>query len=315
MLFDDIDTNIQEIITKGDFAKKQSNKKPKFKSLWHDEFAPKNHIGHTNYLLKKYDILHVDGDFNHKLCEFIKDYLDDIDSTFNDKKYIGSWKCGRGVKQIECIANHISRRCNEEKITFSDGMENDIEKLMCLIINHACTETLTGKYGEMIVEEYFESFGLKRRNKTDIDDAKWDSNGVDILLYKDNKKNNGEAVENITEEPKLFRFVQVKPKSFMIGNKPDLVTDRKKCIEQNQPFVDDYLQLHFLEAHNKIRPEIIYCFYDEKYRFINFNRNKNDDGVFVTYNDFANEDGNAKYTSSQIDGLPAIYLTNFKKKD
>lgn len=301
MLFDDIDTNIQEIITKGDFAKKQSNKELKFTSLWRNEFAPSNHIGHTNHLLKKYDILHVDGDFNHKLCEFIKDYLDDLDPTFNYNKYIGSWKYGRNIRQIECIANHISRRCNEEKITFSDGMENDIEKLMCLIINHACTETLAGKYGEMIVEEYFESFGLKRRNKTDnISDAVWDTNGVDILLY------NGD---------KIFEFVQVKPISFMVGNKPDLVTDRKKCIEQNQPFVDDYLQTHYLEAHEKIRPEIIYCFYDEKYRFMNFRGNVSDDGVFVTYNDFANEDGKAKYTLSQILKFPRVYLTNFKKKD
>ena len=301
MLFDDIDTNIQEIITKGDFAKKQSNKLSEFSGLWRNEFAPSNHIGHTNKLLHKYRILYVYGDFNHKLCEFIKDYLDDPDPTFNYNKYTGSWKYGRSVKQIECIANHISRRCNEEKITFSDGMENDIEKLMCLIINHACTETLAGKYGEMIVEEYFKSFGLERRNETDnISDFLWDSNGVDILLYKGDK---------------IFRFVQVKPISFMVGNKPDLVTDRKKCIEQNQPFVDDYLQTHYLEAHEKIRSEIIYCFYDGKYSFANFKGNVSDDGVFVTYNDFANEDGNAKYTLSQISKFPRVYLTNFNKKD
>ena len=307
MLFDDIDNNIQEIITKGDIAKKESNKNPKFKSLWRNEFAPSNHIGHTNNLLHKYGIIRVYGDFNHKLVEFIKDYLDNPDPTFNCGKCSGSCGHGRSVKQIESIANHISSRCKEEKITFFDGMENDIEKLMCLIINHACTETLAGKYGELLVEEYFNSFGLRRMNETDnISDSMWDTNGVDILLYKQEAK--------IPFDYKIFRLVQVKPISFMIGNKPDLVTDRKKCIEQNQPFVDDYLQLHYLEAHEKIRPEIIYCFYDEKYRFINFKGDNSDNGVFITYSDFANDDGTARYSQTQISKLQRVDLTNFKKK-
>ena len=299
MLFENYIDNIDEIIRIGNECKKESNKNPNFTQIWRNEFAPSNHIGHTNKLLHRYGVLYFIGDYNDKLRGFIKYYLADTDPKFNLQTLYGSISHGRDVKQVKAIANHISERCREENITFSNSMENDIEKLMCLIIDHACSETLAGKYNELIVEEYFNSFGLYRKNYTDISDSEWDSNGVDILLY------NGD---------KIFRFVQVKPVSFMLGNKPDLCNDRKKCVEQNQPYVDDYMQIHYLEAHPNMRIEIIYCFYNKDHLFVNFRGNNTDNGVFIEYNEFANNDGTPKYTSTDLLKMPKVDLTLFKKK-
>lgn len=299
MLFDNLDGNISKIIEKGDIAKKKSNTNHKFSVLWRNEFAPPCHIGHTNKLLHKYGILRTYGNYEQKLIRYIKEYLEDADTSFNSKTTIGSYGNGRSVEQIRSIAQRISTRCCEENIRLTDGMENNIEELMCLIINHACTETLSGKYSELVVEEYFNSFGYVRNNLTDISDSEWDTNGVDILLYN---------------EELIFRFVQVKPKSFLLGNKPDLCIDREKCKSINQVFIDNYIQTHFTEIHKDARSEIIYCFYDKDHSFINFDGNKNDYGVFIIYEDFANDDGTAKYTANALTKLPTVSLTNFKKK-
>lgn len=306
MLFDDIDTNIQEIITKGDFAKKESNKNNRFTVLWHNEFAPKPSIGDTNYLLKKYNILNSLDDYatyNINLAGFIKAYITDVDKEYSLETLRGSMYHGRSVEQLKHIANHISRRCNEEKITFFDGMENDIEKLMCLIIKHACMETLTGRYAELTVEDYISSFDYKRAVIPEKEESNWDTNGVDILVVDKEKK-------------LISKFVQVKPISFILGLKPDQCADRKKCKTVNQAYVDRYIRNHPEKINKgKLNPNIIYCFYDiDERMFYNFKSRKDDKGVFIAYNDFADDNGVRKYTPSQIHKLPMVDLTNFKKK-
>ena len=297
-LFKAFEDHIPEIIEIGTEAKKESNKKEAFSKLWRDEFAPSNHIGHTNKLLLKYGSLKVIGDFTKKTHVFIIDYLYDPDPTFNYEKISGSIHHGRNQQQVETIARQLSKRCTELGITFDSGLENDIERLMCLVINHACVETINGKYCEVIVEEYFNRFGFYRKNFTDEADSTWDTNGVDILLYKDDL---------------LFRFVQVKPISFILGNKPDLIEDRKKCFTNNQPFVNEYLQMHFKEAHPNIKPDIIYCFYNKDNHLINFQDRTDDRGVFVNFVDVCNEDGTAKYDSRTLKKLKQVDLITFNK--
>lgn len=304
-LFDDIDANIQEIITNGDFAKEQSNKEPKFTSLWRNEFAPKPSIGDTNFLLKKYKILNTIDDYasyDINLADFIKAYTSDTDKEYNFETLRGSKYHGRSIEQLEYIANHISDRCKEEKITFFDGMENNIEKLMCLIIKHACMETLTGRYAELTVEDYINSFGYKRAVIPEKEESDWDTNGVDILVVD-------------KEKELISKFVQVKPISFILGIKPDQYADRKKCKTVNQAYVDRYIRNHPNEINkDKLNSNIIYCFYDiDKHTFYNFKNRMDDIGVFITYNDFSDDNGTPRYKPPQIDKLPMVDLTNFKK--
>lgn len=292
--------NIKKIITIGEEAKKESAKNIAFTKLWKDECAGSYHIGHVNNLLSKYQTIEKSVSLDDAIEKFITTYTEDGDPLFAPGTIKGSVEHGRTWSQIKQIAEYISRRCNEKGITFQSGLENDIKRLACLVTYHACVETVMGKYGEMIVENYFNSFGLERKNLTNIKTTKWDTYGVDILLYRNNS---------------IFRFVQVKPISFILGCNKDIVEDRRKCISINQTFIDRYIKNHPSELHPNAINKIKYCFYDRDGRFFNFKKNWTDDGVFVEYKDFCNDNGTSKLGFKEIKRLPKINLTNFKKKE
>lgn len=287
------------LITVGEEAKKESAKNIAFTKLWKDECAGSSHIGHVNKLLSKYQTIEESNGLDDAIENFITAYTEDGDTSFSPDTIKGSVEHGRTWPQIKQIAEYISRRCNEEGITFKSGLENDIKRLACLVTYHACVETVKGKYGEMIVENYFNTFGLERKNLTQIKTTKWDTYGVDILLYKDDS---------------IFRFVQVKPISFILGCNKDIDEDRRKCISINQPFIDKYIKKHPDELHPNALTKIKYCFYDRDGRFFNFKKNWTDDGVFIEYKDFCNNKGTPKFTFKDIKRLPTINLTNFNKK-
>lgn len=296
-LFEDLSRNIGKIIAVGKECKRISNRNPLFTRLWRDCYAPPEHIGHNNTLFDIYGI-DVSSDYTKELHRFIFRYVSDRDPSFNSVTIKGSKAHGRDIGQLREIADRISNDCIRKHIALDNGLDKDIEKLVCLIIYHACVETFNGMFNEKIVEEHFKSYGFVRGNQTPYSDSIWDRNGVDIILYKDGK---------------IIWFVQVKPVSFMIGDKPDLIRDREKCLSINQRFVDKYISEHSEEIHRNADRKILYTFYANDGEFLNFKNRNDDDGVFVHFVDFSNRDGSRIYTPVTVKSLPNVMLTKFKK--
>ena len=295
---------ITGLLNEGPNAVKESNTNNAFKSVWRDHCSGARHIGHNNFLLDKYGIFSSEPNtwvLENMRREFIRCYMSDPAPDFNKKTASGSEKHGRSMEQVMAIADFIERKCLDGGITFPDGMETDSWRLSSLVVWHACGETVNGRFHEEIVRRYFENVGMECGNRTSVETKKWDSNGIDLFIYKDGL---------------IIAAVQVKPVSFILGNSTDLIGDREKCFTKNVSFLSDYAELHQNEFHKNFRKDIKYCFYDGEDRkcFINFKDIESDDGVFVNIGDLCEPDGTAKMDKiHNIRRLAKVDVTSFMK--
>ena len=169
---------------------------PPLTAIWHDEGAPSPKIG--------------------RCVECFTEWF----ANTNDYSYqsFGNYylEHTKSVEELKEVALHLYNLFEQHKERFIDKQDKilNLDNIFDLIILHAVIETYNGQFCEERVKQILEQRGTPY-NKVEYLDRSY---GIDLLVT--NK--NGEDASGI----------QIKPITFFLGNKPDLVQDRKKIFTQ-----------------------------------------------------------------------------------
>lgn len=165
--------------------------------VWHNEGAPSSKIGKCVDSFKEWFANSTDTSLN-SFCQY---YLEHTKS----------------VEEFEQTALNLQRCFAQYKTTFI-GKEDkilDLNNIFDLIIFHAIVETYNGVFAEEEVKRYLEKDKSRKVIKVEELDRLY---GIDLLAE------NQDGVGMVG--------VQVKPVSFFLGKKSDLIKDRQKVFTQ-----------------------------------------------------------------------------------
>lgn len=186
-------------------AKRLLAKNEKIAKIWHDNFGPSNKIGNCSNLFK---ILNPrsERDFFNKYFEYAEQ---------NIKKQIRY----RGLTygEFALLVNSYMKMGNDNngEVFSYDTYFNDA-------VCHIITETYDGKHREISIINYLENkMGCKCSFFDGAIDAAY---GVDIKCRKEN----------------IIQAIQVKPISFFLSHREDVIRDQIALINKFWKFYNDY---------------------------------------------------------------------------
>lgn len=164
--------------------------------IWHDEGAPSPKIGKCVECFTKW--FAQTDDYSYQ--SFGNYYFENI----------------RSVADLQELSKHLYNLFEKHKDTFVKKQDKilNLDNIFDLIILHAIIETYNGQFCEERVKQILEQRGTPY-NKVEYLDRTY---GIDLLVT--NKNNDSTS------------GIQIKPISFFLGNKPDLVRDREKVFIQ-----------------------------------------------------------------------------------
>lgn len=246
--------------------KKKFNKK--YNMIWR-KLSPSPFVGNCSYLIHRYNPKSYE--------EFWNMYIND----FSNESYMwdtckGDPHRGRSIEQINNLATLYHQACNDPNITLEDCFDD--------VVNHVIIETFDGHIVERALREKLnESGDLMIEEMEDEWDSKY---GIDLKIISKKDAN-------------YFRYIQVKPISFFIGNSnASLIEDRKKRFDSENSFK---IMLENYGKENQYNP-ILYMAYDKrlldtqgiiKFMWIG-KKNK------FTLNELINENGFTKVNFNEI---------------
>lgn len=186
-------------------AKRLLAKNEKITKIWHDNFAPSNKIGNCSNLFK---ILNPrsEKDFFNKYFEYAEK------NRIKQIRYRGLT-----YDEFALFVNNYMKMGNDgngEVFTY-DTYFNDA-------VCHIITETYDGKHREISIINYLEN---KMDCKCSFFDGAIDATyGVDIKCQKGN----------------ITQAIQVKPISFFLSHREDVIRDQIKLVSKYRKFYKDY---------------------------------------------------------------------------
>lgn len=172
--------------------------------IWHDEGAPSTKIGKCVECYKKWFSTIMESIHNGISYEDFEDF---------GKYYFKNCK---SYEEIVKLAEHLQTLFAEHENEFLDKKDEilNLDNIIDLIILHAVVETFLGAIIEYRVAKHIREKGRKVIKDENLDRYY----GIDLLVESKNKGK--------------FVGIQVKPISFFIGKKQDLIKDREKVFEQ-----------------------------------------------------------------------------------
>lgn len=170
-------------------AKELLNKKA-YTVLWRDKYSKRKSVGPCQDIARKSD--------SNSYKDFFEFYL----THATDNMSLPISKRGCTIDELENVAhNWMTDSGNPDSLS--------IDTFFYGVVMHVVIETMMGKIKENEVKEAFTKCGYEIKDSTSDEDAEM---GIDFKAYKDGS---------------LSWLIQVKPISFILGFKPDLINDRK----------------------------------------------------------------------------------------
>lgn len=169
--------------------------------IWHKEGAPSTKIGKCVECYKKWFPTLKESVYNKFSYEDFGKYY---------------FKNCKSYEEIVKLAEHLQTLFAEHENEFLDKKDEilNLDNIIDLIVLHAVVETFFGTSIENRVANY-----IKEKGRQVIKDENLDRTyGIDLLVESKNKGK--------------FVGIQIKPISFFIGKKQDLVEDRQKAFEK-----------------------------------------------------------------------------------
>lgn len=169
--------------------------------IWRKEGAPSTKIGKCVECYKKWFPTIMESIHNRFSYEDFGKYY---------------FKNCKSYEEIVKLAEHLQTLFTEHKNVFLDKKDEilNLDNIIDLIVLHAVVETFFGTSIENRVANY-----IKEKGRQIIKDENLDRTyGIDLLVESKNKGK--------------FVGIQIKPISFFIGKKQDLIEDREKVFEQ-----------------------------------------------------------------------------------
>lgn len=209
--------------------------------IWHDKGAPSRKIG--------------------KCVESFVSWLST--ATNLSYKLFGEYYLSntKSLQDIEILAYELEELFKQQQQSFV-GLENKIlnhENIVDLIILHAVIETYNGGFSEQILKMYLNKCGKNVKKANGLLDIRY---GIDlIILNKDGKTESG---------------LQVKPISFFLGKKDDLIKDREKVFKSFEELkINDNFNINRMFF-------IVWKYVDDEIKFLDYG-----DG-FGIFHEFSN---------------------------
>lgn len=219
--------------------------------IWRNKYAARKSIGSCMFLHDKFN----PQSFEEFYRLYIKSGYDE-QNICKDKKYRG-----RTYEELEEIAFKWKTECGDTK--------NPIQLFYDAIIGHALVETSIGSIFERQITQLLSSKGFEVKHGEDKEDALM---AIDLKVYKGS----------------ILRYLfQIKPLSFFISQRNDVLLDRLNTFSKNQKAHDLY----------KDAP-LLYIVYDKN--TLNLLKNPRNKRIIWKYEELVALDGRPLIKSSEV---------------